>query len=172
MTKRTTKNLLLWIIAILLVTNVSTIGTVIYRVYFQENTTTYNTATQIDIPDGHLGRFFREELNLNYEQHQQFRTFRQKFHKKASLISNDMQINRNKLIAELGRKNSDTIYLHMLSKEIGNMHTDLKHLTFEYYLELKNVCTPEQKEKLFQIFSAMIKRKAEIRMPDTIHNKN
>lgn len=168
MIKTYNKNILIWIIIILAATNISTIGTIIYHAYFQENTIQNNNSEQIEIPDSHLGRFFRDELNLNYEQHQQFRNFRQKFHKQANIVTVKMQVKRNKLMVELGKENSDTIYLHKLAEEIGNLHEELKHLTFDYYLEMKNICSEEQEEKLFQIFNAMTNQGSEIKMP----NKN
>ena len=171
MTKKYNKSILIWIIVILAVTNISTIGTIVYRVYFQQKTVQNNNSVQIDIPDSHLGRFLRDELNLNHEQHQQFRTFRQKFHQQANILTIEMQVKRNEVMVELGKENSDTVYLQSLARELGNFHTKLKQLTFEYYLEMKNVCTPEQKEKLFHIFLATINQKADIKMPDTIRNK-
>ncbi len=160
------KSLLIWIIVILAATNISTVGTIVYHVYFQENTVQKNSSVQINIPDNHLGRFLRDELNLNSEQHQQFRNFRQNFHEQANLLTRKMQVKRNEMMAELEKVNSDTIHLGKLAKEIGNMHTELKHLTFEYYLEMKNICSDEQKEKLYQIFKAMVNQDAEIKMPD------
>lgn len=166
MKKTYNKNILIWIIVILAITNISTIGTIIYHSYFQENTIQDNKSQQIEIPDCRLGRFFKEELNLNYEQHQQFRNFRQKFHREANILANEMQVKRNELMIELREEKSDTICLDKLAREIGNLHSELKHLTFEYYLEMKNVCTPEQKEKLSQIFNAMTNQGAEIKMPN------
>lgn len=172
MIKTYNKSLLIWIIVILAATNISTVGTIVYRVCFQENTIQNNSTPQINVPDSRLGKFFRDELNLNSGQHQQFRTFRQKFHKQANILTAEMQVKRNEMMAELGKDNSDTIYLHTHAREIGEMHTKLKHLTFEYYLEMKNICTDEQKEKLFQIFKAMINQDAEIKMPDKKQNNS
>jgi Spy/CpxP family protein refolding chaperone len=166
MIKTLNKSILIWIIVILAATNISTVGTIVYFVYFQGNTVQYKNSPQIDIPDSHIGRFFRDELNLNRKQHDQFRIFRQNFHEEANILSNKMQVNRNEIMTELGKENSDTIYLHTLAREIGEMHEELKHLTFEYYLEMKNICTIEQKEKLFQIFRTMINQDDEIEMPD------
>lgn len=170
MIKTFDKCTLIWIIVILAAINISTVGTIVYHIYFQGNTIQNSNSSQIDIPDSHLGRFFRDELSLNYEQHEQFRDFRQKFHKQANILSNKMQVNRNELITELGKENSDTVYLHALAREIGEMHEELKYLTFEYYLEMKNICTDEQKEKLFQIFRAMINKDDQIEMPDKKQN--
>ena len=165
------KSILIWIIVILALTNISTIATIVYHSYFSQDTIQKNNSQQIEIPDSRLGRFFKEELNLNYEQHQQFRSFRQKFHREANILADEMQVKRNELMIELRKEKSDSISLDKLAREIGNLHSELKHLTFEYYLEMKNVCTDEQKEKLFQIFNSMTNQGAEFKMPYKKHNK-
>ncbi len=175
---KSNNKILIWTIIILAVTNISTVGTIIYHNYFQQNTIDCNEekTNKIEVPDTRLGKFFREELNLSYEQHQQFRTFRQNFHYKAGNITQKMQMLRNDMLTELKKENSDTVYLHKLAKEIGNLHTELKHLTFEYYLDMKSVCNDDQKEKLYQIFNSMMNKNAEIKMPkkhpQNFHNMN
>lgn len=159
------KSFLIWIIVILALTNISIVGTIVNRVYFQDNRVQNNKLDPIDIPESHLGRFFRDALDLTYDQHQEFRNFRQNFHEQANVITLKMQVKRNQIINELGKENSDKIYLDSLAHEIGYLHTELKHLTFEYYLEMKNVCTPEQTEKLFHIFKAMINQEIEMKIP-------
>ncbi len=171
MKRRYNRSILIWIIVILALTNLSTIGTILYRAYFQESTVQYDNSEHIEIPNSRIGRFFRDELNLNYEQHQQFRNFRQKFHREANILADEMQLRRNELMIELRKEKSDSICLHKLAREIGNLHSELKHLTFEYYLEMKNVCTDEQKEKLFQIFNSMTNQGNEFKMPYKKHNK-
>jgi len=166
-----TESILIWIIAILAITNISTLGTILYRSHYQEAIVQISPPESIDIPESYLGRFFRDELNLNYEQHQQFRNFRQNFHNQANIITRKMQAKRNEFMLELGKGKSDTVHLQRLAKEIGALHADLKHLTFEFYLEMKYICTDEQKEKLFQIFSSMTDQGAEIKMPDKRQNR-
>ena len=158
------KRIFIWIIVILAVINISTIGTIVYRAEFQGNNIRDNNSGQIEIPNTHLGRFIKNELNLTYEQHQQFKNIRYKFHEKANIFTNEMQVKRNEMMIELGKEKSDTIHLHTLAEEIGNLHEDLKYLTFEYYLDMKNICSEEQKKKLFQIFSAMTNQGVGLKM--------
>ncbi len=160
------KNRLIRIIVFLTIINISTIGTIIYHTYFQHFDSEDKLPEQIDVPNNHLGRFFREELNLTDEQHRQFKVLRQKFHGNAVTVSNKMQVVRGEIMTELGKDKSDTAYLHSLAKEIGDLHEELKHLTFEYYLGMKNICNDNQKEKLYQIFRAMSENGAEIKMPN------
>ena len=171
MARAINKSTLIWIIVILAVTNISTIGTIAYRVYFQENTAAIEEEEEIEVPDGRKGRFFRDELGLDNEQHLKFRAFRRNFHRQANRITHELNIKRSDLIAELGKENTDTTALHTLASEIGNLHTDLKHLTFEYYLEMKDVCNDEQNKKLFRIFNAMINSEADMKFTGRKRNK-
>ena len=145
--------ILIWVIIILLATNIATIATVIYHVYIIENN--IRKPERIVIPDYGLGRFFREELNLTREQQQQFRSFRQNYRLQASKIIKQMQEKRLEMLDELSVENSDTVRLHQIADEIGAFHRELKHLTFEYYLNLKDICNDQQRDKLFRMFKAM-----------------
>jgi len=173
MTAKTNKSLLIWLIIILLATNISTIGTIFYHVYFQDKQLPDEPDRELRIPEGHLGRFFRDEMNLTPQQHRQFRDFRQNFHRKANGLAMRMQENRNMLFQELATENPDTVYLGKLADEIGKMHAQLKRLTFEYYLQMKSVCDPQQQQKLHFIFSKMINDdRAGMKMPNRINLNN
>lgn len=176
MIKVINKNILIWIIVILAVLNISTIGTIVYRRYFSENSfrnnsfrNNINHKNKFDenkIPDRHLGRFFRDELDLSREQHEQFRYFRRKYHRQAYIIKSEMQSKRNDIMRELSKEVSDTLCLQNIADEIGGLHIEIKHLTFKYYLEMKSICDDKQKEKLFKIFNKMANKNADINMPN------
>ncbi|MCD4736712.1 MAG: periplasmic heavy metal sensor [Bacteroidales bacterium] len=142
-----------WVIIILLATNISTITTVLYNK--NQNKQASQNPEEIIIPDDGLGRFFRDELNLTRDQHQQFRSYRQNYHINASKITGQLHEKRSEMLNELSVENSDTKYLHQIAEEIGDLHKELKHLTFEYYLNLKDICTESQRKKLFSIFNSM-----------------
>ncbi len=168
--KDTSRNILIWIIILLSVSNLTIIGTIVYKVYFQSPKIESNQTNKIQVPNQRLGRFFRQELNLSFEQHRQFRSFRHKFHKQANGITFKMMQKRNEMLTELGKEQSDTVRLHQLAKEFGVLHEQLKHCTFEYYLNMKSVCNEQQKEKLFEIFKAMMNNEAEVKMPNKMKN--
>ena len=58
-------------------------------------------------------------------------------------------------MVEMSASKSDTSKLNALSDSIGHLHSDLKKITFRYYLDIKNMCDPEQQQKLEQIFDQM-----------------
>jgi Spy/CpxP family protein refolding chaperone len=65
---------------------------------------------------------------------------------------------RRLMLQEMSAKNSDTIKLNQLSDSIGLLHAKLKRLTYRYYLDMKDISTPEQQEKLEILFSGIFTR--------------
>ncbi len=158
----------IWIIAILTVINLSALGTIFYHIKFQENPEEKELSMpdrEIGPPDVRPGQFFRDELNLSVEQRQQFRDLRRNFHVQANELTFEMQIKRNEMITELAKDDPDVAKLKNIARDIGDMHTTLKELTMEYYLGMKEVCTPEQEAKLYKIFEVLINRDGGRPMP-------
>lgn len=173
MTTRANRNLLIWLIVILLATNISTIGTILYHVYFQGRPPVPGgPERELVIPEGHLGRFFRDEMNLTPQQHREFRNFRHQFHYRANGVVQKIQEKRKAMFDEMAKENPDTVYLNQIAGQIGDLHGQLKKLTYEFYLQMKGVCTPEQQKKLHFIFSEMMNDRAGMNMPDRINNHN
>ena len=152
----------------LTVLNLSATGTVLYNMKFQKENLEREFYEQGDKPvppDVGPGRFLREKLNLSQEQHEQFRELRRNFHVRANELTYEMQIKRNEMITELAKENPDLQILKQIARDIGDMHTELKELTMDYYLGMKEVCTPEQEEQLFRIFEVLINRDNTLPMP-------
>lgn len=168
---RPTNRIYITTIAFLVLLNLSTIATIVYHINIPEEEQNEVTIEQIDIPDKGLGRFFRQQLSLTPKQHIEFRNFRKSFHTKANEVTNSLQLKRNDFMVELGKENSDTVRLHQLSNEIGELHAELKHLTFEYYLQMKSICNKEQQNKLYTIFWSMMNSGEEYTTPGSLKNE-
>ncbi len=158
----TKKYLIIGLIVLLVAMNISTIVTL----WLQKKSQLLPPPVEdsgIEIPDQHLGRFFREQLNLSPEQFEKFRNFRQAYHANARKHIQIMGDLRVKMLQEMAKEKPDTSNLHQVALEIGQQHTALKKLTFDYYLNLKSVCNQEQEQRLFQIFNAMQQSEVHIR---------
>ncbi|WP_117879824.1 Spy/CpxP family protein refolding chaperone [Aureibaculum luteum] len=168
--ERNTK-ILTGIIVLLILLNLSIVATLFYN---KNEVTNYGVQDnqEIEMPTNHLGRFFREALNLSNEQHRAFQNIRHQYHENSDIIIEKMDKNRNDLLTALGAEKSDTIILKKLSKDIGSLHTELKNLTIQYYLDMKEVCNEKQKVKLFQTFKAMVNSNDIISMPEEKNYKN
>lgn len=130
-----------------------------------------STVEQISVPNTHLGRFFKSELDLNADQHQQFRTFRQTYHRESSTLLSDMHIVRENILKELQSTAPNRKKLDNYAEKIGAMHVILKQLTYEYYLNMQGVLEENQKERLAIIFQSMLTDEGNAKTPehDTLH---
>lgn len=146
--------LAVWVVVILTVTNLATIGTIVYHSYgrksdhfHEENQSNHQTP----------GKFFlQKELNLSPQQEGEFTIYRNKFFSDSKIIFKQLETKRIAIIAEIGKTSPDTTVLYRYSDEIGTMHAALKRLTINHLLDLKKLCTPEQKIKLDSLYQRLI----------------
>jgi Spy/CpxP family protein refolding chaperone len=145
---------MIWAIAFLALMNIATILTVVFQ---RSKADTVITGDPI-ITDtegssaGYSGRFFRDQLNLTQKQMDQFFRFNAEFRQQAREINRNLNWHRNQMLKELTAAESDTGKLNLLSDSIGFLHSDLKKVTYNYYLNFKKICTPEQQENLELLF--------------------
>jgi Spy/CpxP family protein refolding chaperone len=152
------KSMLIWAIAVLAVMNISTILTVVYQKVQSDKSkvgTAADTKQAETESEKFSGRYFRDQLNLSSEQMEKFETINPAFRPKARNIALELANKRKEMLAEMAAVQSDTSRLNVLSDSIGELHSDLKKISYRYYLGIKGICDPEQQSKLEQIFSEM-----------------
>ena len=52
--------------------------------------------------------------------------------------------------------NPDRAKLNKICTDIGDLHSQLKEATVDYYLKMKSVCDKEQQDSLNQLFERML----------------
>jgi Spy/CpxP family protein refolding chaperone len=148
---------MIWAIVILALLNISTIATVLYN----RNKSSAGEVSA-DLPElvepettsiAYSGRYFRDRLNLSRFQMAQFVQFNPVFRQQARNINTSLKRVRNQMLSEMAARESDKSRLSMLADSIGILHSDLKKITNKYYLDIKAICSPEQQEKLEQMFN-------------------
>jgi len=157
--------ILIWIIVILVATNLSTIGSFYYHRISEAKTPETKQENQNAIPGEQRTRFFRDQLNLNDEQLDQFRENNRTFNRTARGIEMNLTQLREDLITELGKQNPDSARLDQMAIEVGNNHRELKQVTTSFYLDMKKICTPEQKVKLHELFQSMLNKDNQVNLP-------
>jgi Spy/CpxP family protein refolding chaperone len=161
-------SVMIWTIVVLAVMNVSTIATVVYyqrQSVREELTTTSDPNQQEANADQFSGRYFRENLDFNEEQMEKFRKINPLFRPKVRDITVELNLKRKQMLQEMSAVKSDTSLLNAISDSIGYLHSDLKKLTYMYYLEMKGICDPEQQKKLEQLFGEVFSNDASIVAP-------
>ncbi len=157
--------ILIWIIVILVATNLSTIGSFYYHRITELKATTSKQEEQTTFPGEQRTRFFRDELNLDADQIDQFREINRTFNRTARNIEANLAQLRENLIKELGTQNPDSSRLDQMAQEVGNNHRELKQVTTTFYLDMKKICTAEQQAKLHEIFQSMLNKDNQINLP-------
>ncbi len=165
MVKTTTYRTLIWIIVILLATNLSMAITFLYHKQQDKKAAQQTEESTIEVPAEQRTRFFREQLNLNQEQVTQFRELNRNYNRTAREITFQLEKLRSEMVEELGKTEPAKEKLDEITKTIGELHTQLKNVTIDYYLGMKTVCDDSQKEKLNEIFQSMLKQNEDVKLP-------
>jgi type III secretory pathway component EscV len=157
--------LLVWVIVILLATNLSMGFSFLYHKQQEKKQTEQVEEAATELPAQQRTRFFREQLNLEPQQMEIFRELNRDFNRTAWQVNHQLERLRIEMVTEMGNPTPDKIRLDDISKEIGELHTLLKKETIEYYLLMKEVCNNEQKEKLNEIFISVLQKNEDVKLP-------
>jgi len=147
-----------WLVVLLVLFNLSTIGSIIYHNY-QEKKDPGTLIIDSGSESRLNGRYFKQTLEFDNAQMDAFRLANRAFQPKANMIIYKIDSLKNEIYSELKKETSDTILLNQFSKQIGEQHIDLKKETNRFYLKIKKVCSSDQKQKLDSVFSPLFKNK-------------
>ena len=163
--------ILSWLVIIFFATTMSMAVSFVYHKK-QEINTRQLVEEAIEVPAQRRTRFFREQLNLSTEQVELFRNLNRNFNRSALRISNDLERLRIEMIQELASEHPRHEKLDAITGEIGHLHTELKKLTVEYYLGMKQSSNPEQQQRLNKIFMSVLENNQDIKLPDKGRGRN
>ncbi|MCY1722597.1 periplasmic heavy metal sensor [Prolixibacteraceae bacterium Z1-6] len=164
MVSKNTYRILIWVIVILAATSLS-MGISFWYHKQQDKKAAEKQKQQVEMPSEQRTRFFREQLNLRQDQMDIFRELNREYNRSARRISNQLEDLRIKMVEEMGQQSPGKEELDSISENIGNLHSDLKKLTIQYYLDMKEVCDEDQQQKLNEIFLTMSKSKEDVSLP-------
>lgn len=159
----------IWLVGILLVTNVSTIVSVVYHLRNESNVE--QPAKAVEMPGEQRTRFFKEQLGLAESQMDQFRNANRQFNRQARQVTMQLEMLREEFVQEMTKEHSDEQRMAELSKLIGQQHEKLKMATYSFYEQLNEACTSEQKEKLAELFQSLISTDKNIKLPERQRGK-
>ena len=163
------QKILIWSAVVLLVLNVSTLVTIgLHTLPDKEisNSDQLEMSAKLKLSSENFsGRYFRDRLELTADQMNQFSKINQSFRSEAFSIQDQLAVIRKNMLEELSAEKSDMSKLNRLSTELGSLHSRLKVISFQYYLNIKELCTKEQKMKLKEIFKTFFETETPIGNP-------
>jgi hypothetical protein len=170
MAKSNRYRILIWIIVILLATNISMGFSFLYHKIQDRKMLEQTDEAPIEVPAERRTRFFRDQLNLRFDQMDTFRQLNRNFNWNARQINQNLEALRVEMVEEMGKESSDQEKLDSISTQIGELHANLKKETIAYYLAMKNECDEQQRKKLNQIFMSVLKQNEDVKLPE--HGRN
>ena len=166
MAKQTTYRWLVWIVVILLATNISMAVSFISHNNRENNEETLKTETTTEnAPVQQQTRFFKEKLNLRPDQMDSFRELNRNYNRTSHAIARDLEALRFDMVKELGKEQSNPDSLDIITTKIGEKHKELKNITIDYYQKMSELCDPQQRGKLNEIFMSMLKSSDQEQFP-------
>ena len=147
-----------WLVVILFAINISTVLSLYIHTRQSNRAQSATTPQHIDEQADKGARQFREKLGLDENQVVKFREINREYNRAANIIARDLEFLRIQMVDELGLPVTDSVKIREVNRKFGLLHENLKNLTADYYLEMKDICNEEQKQKLYLMFSNMVQQ--------------
>jgi protein CpxP len=103
-------------------------------------------------------RFLEKELKLSPEQAEEFNKLRRQHFEASIAVMNEVRQLKEKMMNEVFSQTPDSATVKNLANQIGGKEAEREWLLYEHFRELRNVCTPEQRVKLEDIFRKIFER--------------
>lgn len=166
------KRLLIAAIILLLVINISALATFLFTTNLKQKRFEDVRKTREQIEFNGMHKFLKDELKLNEEQFQIFREAGKKYFRQNREIAQKLDDKRLEFINELTSNQPDDIMLDKISREIGELHYELKKNTIDHYFDLKKICNPEQQKTMDKLFMQMIQKEGQRHMDRPERRRN
>ncbi|MBN2482100.1 MAG: periplasmic heavy metal sensor [Bacteroidales bacterium] len=153
MKKRNNTRLLIYAVIVLAAMNIATFATIWYHVRQSNQEQAVGTTGQLEgDAQAFSDRYFRELLEFTPQQMNAFRGFSTDFRQQARSINQRLIECRISMLDEMRLEEPDPAKLESLSDSIGTLHSRLKHYTYRYYLDIKEICSEDQTRELNSMF--------------------
>lgn len=98
------------------------------------------------------GRTLANELDLTPEQSERFEQLRREHFEATTYNKRALQKHYRMVMEELSNEVPSRAKLDSLAHEIGKLHEEQQVSTIEHFIELREMCTPEQYQNLQHMF--------------------
>jgi len=137
--------LLFWVLVFLVIVNLAALGTYFF---FPRQQTVVTCEEGAATP----GCVYQSRLDLTDEQARQVDLISEDYLKLSRPIADEIKGIRGQILDELTVDQPDTSYLNELSSALAELQGQLQRKNIEHYLELKEVCNPEQAMRLSNLY--------------------
>lgn len=102
-----------------------------------------------------IQEMLKKELGFSIEQTEQFIKLRESHRSKSNLIEEEIMLLKKEMFDQAMLTDDKNISDSLLNLSLAKQ-SQLERSLFEHFQKLKDICTPEQRKKLFSIIHTMI----------------
>jgi len=154
--KRNNKSIWFWGFIILLIMNLSIIGTVIYysSKIKDEKQTYYKYKFRGNAPK----TFIMNRLNFDEGQKSKFSKVLDNHQQKVGKLKLELRESNRELVKEVASENPSNNKIRRLKSDILDSHNDIIEETLDFYNKTKEICNPSQLQNLNMMFEEIMMR--------------
>lgn len=143
-----TNRFILWALIFLAIINITAL---LSFFLFARNTTN----TPVKVTDNKPGVTLTKELSLSADQDKKVKDINSEYKVQSGPIVDSIKSAKSKLLEELSKEKTDAQLVDNILKELGVQQGNLQRANVKQFLELKQVCTPEQTLRLSEIYAEL-----------------
>ena len=140
------QKVIIWILAGLLVITLSILGSMIYYTWSE----TEEVVAQPACSSSCMMMF--EELELDSAQHEAIELVLAHYKDSSAILIKKLRHQRLTLMEELQKDDPDRLKICVLTDELGIIQARMTNLAASQYIQIRAICTPEQRQKLSNIY--------------------
>lgn len=162
MTLQNRNKIILVILLVITIVNVAAVLTFIYHVRYSGNNVP-EMESGVNTDSVRLQRgpaYLMQELGFDEGQQERFHQSHDNFRKGSRPVFMEMRRLNAAIIDEVSKDQPDTAALRQMSLRAGELHSRIKMNTIRHLLEVGEIATPEQQEKLDLFYRDLISRDA------------
>ncbi|UOD35135.1 hypothetical protein DSN97_02010 [Deferribacteraceae bacterium V6Fe1] len=144
------------LVFILVLLNISTLSVLWYSGFSKKDGQRFRPPVS---EEKQVKRLLKENLGFNDEQVEKYLKLRKEHHKKALVIESEIKRLKKEMFDSLLTDNGAKEIPESILQEILKKQATLERLTFYHFLDLKNLCGADQKEKLKILMSEVFRQK-------------
>ena len=140
------QKVIIWILAGFLVITLSILGSMIYFTWSEPEEVVVKPACSSSC------MMMFEELDLDAAQHEEVEQVLAHYRDSSAILIKELRQQRLTLMEELQKDDPDRLKICVWSEKLGKTQARMTNLASSQYLQIRAICTPEQRQKLSNIY--------------------
>lgn len=141
------KRITFYLIVLVTLINLSSLGTIIYLKWVAKNNASFSV-----LPENRF-EIIKEELKLTPQQVEQFEKIRTGFHSKLDTLDTKFETLRKEMLNEIWQSEADSQKIESILEQFSRQQIESQRWVVQRFYRFKEVLTPEQSEKFYKILT-------------------